>query len=237
MTFLQLCQRMAAECGVSGTLTTTAGQQGSLQRIINWVNQAWLELQLEHDDWGFMKSSVLLGAGCSFVTVAGKAYYPLGSGAGTVGIAAANFGKWDEKSFRLFTTANGFNDEWFLDDIPFSTWRNSYMLGAMRNVQTRDTVVAIGPNQEVCLGPPPNGLYTVNADYWIAPTQMAADGDVPANLPAQYHMIIVYKGMQYYAAYEAAPEVEARGTSGYARMLAQLEAIYGPKIYFGGALE
>ncbi|MGC8536710.1 MAG: hypothetical protein ACP5QR_14455 [Rhizomicrobium sp.] len=237
MNFLQLCQRMVTECGVSGTLSTTLNQVGEQARIVNWVNQGWLETQLEHDDWKFMRSSVLLGGGASFATVAGQANYQLGTGSGTVGIAAADFGKWDPRSFRLFTTSVGYFNEWFLDWITFEEWRDSYMLGAMRNVQTRSVAVAIGPDKSVCLGPPPNNEYTVTADYYTAPTQMSADTDLPTGLPDQYHMIIIYKAMQFYAAYEAAPEVQERGDAGYARMLAQLEGVYGPSIAFAGALD
>jgi hypothetical protein len=79
-----------------------------------------------------MRSSNILGAGASFVTVAGQASYPLGTGAGTVGIAVDSFGKWDRETFRCYTTTVGTNDEQFLDDIPFDVWRDAYMLGAMR---------------------------------------------------------------------------------------------------------
>ena len=244
MNYLQLCQRMALECGVSGTLVTTAGQQGSLQRIVTWVNQAWNDLQLEHDDWGFMRSSVLLGssgaggsgAGASFATVAGQASYPLGTGSGTSGVAAASFGKWDADSFRVYSTAQGTQNEWFLDHIRFEEWRNGYMLGAMRSVQTRPVAVAIGPNNEVCLGPPPDGTYTVEGDYFTSPSVLSADTDTPGALPYQYQMAIIYKAMEYYGFYEAASEVIERGQMEYKRILAQLEAIYGPRIHIAGTL-
>ena len=236
MNFLQLCQRAALETGTSGSLLTTANQVGSLNRIITWVNQAWYELQTLRDDWGFMRSSGLVGGGASFTTVAGTAYYPLGSGAGTCGIAAANFTKWDVETFRAYLTSVGTNNEVYLDPIAYDTWRDAYMYGAMRTVQTRPVAVAIGPNKEVCLGPPPNALYTITADYFIAPTQMSSDSDTPTGLPARFHMMIVYKAMQYYAGYEAAPEVMDRGMAGYAALLGELEAQYLPGMSFAGAL-
>lgn len=237
MNRLQLCQRAITECAASGTpLATTINQVGEQARFVGWLDQAWSELQTEHDNWGFMRSSNLLGAGMSFVTVAGQAAYPLGSGAGTCGVPVANFGKWDRESFRNYTTAAGFQNEMLLDDIPYDVWRDSYMLGAMRAVQTRPVAVAIGPNQSVCLGPPPNGNYTVTGDFFMAPTVMAADTDVPAGLPVQFHMLLIYKAMQFYGSYEAAPEVFQRGTAGWSLLLAELEAIYLPEVTFAGAL-
>ncbi len=236
MTFLELCQRAALECGVSGTISTVTGNTGSLNRIVTWVGQAWSELQTEHDDWGWMRSSNLLGAGMSFVATAGQPSFPLGAGAGTCGVTFSAFGKWDVETFRCYTTAAGTNDETFLDEIPFDSWRNAYMLGANRTVQTRPVAVAIGPDQSVCLGPTADGSFTITADYFRAPTVMTADTDVPTGLSAQFHMLIVYKAMQYYAAYESAPEVKARGDGGWKVLLAQLEAIWGPKVAFSGAL-
>lgn len=236
MNRLQLAQRLALECGVSGTLSTTIGQTGSLGRVVTWVDQGWNDLQTEHDDWNWMRSSNLLGSGMSFTTVAGQASYPLGTGAGTCGIPLTSFTKWDTETFRCYVTSAGTSNETFLDEIPFDTWRDSYMLGAMRTVQTRPVAVAIGPDQSICLGPPPNALYTITGDYFSAPSIMAADTDTPTGLPAPYHMLIVYKGMMMYAGYEAAPEVFQRGASGYALMLAQLENINLPDISFSGAL-
>lgn len=236
MNRLALCQRLVLECGVSGTLSSATGQTGSLGRIVTWIDQGWAELQTKHDDWTFMRSSNLLGAGASFTTVAGTAFYPLGTGAGTCGIAAANFGKWDRDSFRNYTTAVGTSNEMPLDEIPFDTWRDAYMLGAMRSVQTRPVAVAIGPDNSVCLGPPPNALYTVTADYFVAPTAMSADTDTPTGLPGHFHMIIVYDAMRSYAGYESAPEVMQRGQSGYDRLLKQLEALRAPQVSFAGAL-
>lgn len=238
MNFLQLVNRGIVECGVSGgPLTTTAGQSGSIQRVINWIGDSFTEIQTEHDDWNWMRSSNLLGLGASFVTVAGQASYPLGTTAGTVGIAVDSFGKWDRDTFRCYTTLAGTNDEQFLDDVPYDVWRDAYMLGAMRGVQTRPVAMAVGPDQSVNVGPPSNGLYTITADYFTAPTVMTADIDVPTGLPLRFHMLIVYKTKIKYASYESAPEVFSSGTSEYNLMFAQLENARLPEMAFDGALD
>jgi hypothetical protein len=201
-----------------------------------------------HDDWDWMRSSNLLGAGASFQTNAGQASYPLGVASdfggdfggdfssGTVGIDPELFGKWDRETFRSYPTAVGFQGEMFLDEIPYDAWRNAYMLGAMRAVQTRPVVVAVGPDQSVCIGPPSNGLYTITADYFVAPTSMVLDTDIPVGLPTRFHLLIVYLAMRKYAGYESAPEVYSRGSEESARMYAQLQAVRAPKFSFSGAL-
>lgn len=236
MNFLQLSQRLVQEAGVTGTLSTTAGVTGEQLRITSWINSAWNDLQTRRNDWQWMRSSVLLGGGVSFATVAGQAVYPLGTGAGTVGIAASVFGKWAQDSFRCNTTTVGFTDEIYMDPIDYDAWRNAYMYGALRSVQTRPVAIAIAPNKSLCVGPPSNGLYTVTGDYYRAPLQMSSDSDEPTGLPTQYHMAIVYNAMMMYAGYEAASEVFQRGQAGYDRMMSELDTIQGPVVFAAGAL-
>lgn len=183
-----------------------------------------------------MRSSRILGSGISFATVGGDPTYPLGTGAGTVGVVETSFGKWDRDTFRCFTTTVGINDENFLACIPFDAWRDGYMFGAQQTVQTRPFVIAIGPDQSLNLGPPPNALYTITGDYFVAPSAMTADTDVPTGLPVRFHMLIVYKALIKYGHYESAPEVIQRGEQASRQMYAQLQRARAPKISFGSAL-
>jgi hypothetical protein len=242
MNFTQLVQRMIAECGVSGTLTTVVGQVGSLGRCVNWVSQAWLEIQTEHDDWEFMRSSRLLGLGASFTTVSGQLFYPLGTGAGTVGVAAADFGHWEMGSFRCQVTSVGIQSETYMDCIGFDNWRNSYMYGAMQTVITRPVAIAEGPQNQLCIGPASNGQYTITGDFFWGPQVLTLDADEPKNLgntwtlPVRFQMLIVYRAMRYYAAYESAPEVHQRAVDGEGELLAKLEMLYLPQFLSGEPL-
>lgn len=54
MTFLDLCQRLRQECGVSGVgPMDTRDQKGEYGRLVDWAQQAWIELQLERPEWKF----------------------------------------------------------------------------------------------------------------------------------------------------------------------------------------
>lgn len=233
---LELVQRLAEECGVSGTIDTTVDLTGEQLRLLNWINEAWNELQAKHDDWWFLRSSALTGGGVSFVPAAGVAYTPLGTGAGTVGVSEADFGAWDLTSFRTYTTTVTYLNETFLEKITFDQWRNVYMYGANRSVQTRPVAITEGPQKQLCVGPPTDGTYTVYGDYFMAPSIMADDTSTPTGLPAKFHMAIVYKAMTFYGAYESAPEVFKRGEDGWDTMIAQLEVKHTPEVTFTGAL-
>lgn len=219
MTFLQLCQRMILECAISGTMSTTVNQTGEFLRVTTWINQAWVDIQTERPTWEFMRSSQLNGGGVSFATVSGRAIYPLGTGAGTVGVAAADFDSWVVRSFRDQTTASGVQDQIPLAWLSYDVWRDAYAMGALQTVTTRPVAIAVAPDNSICVGPYPTAAYTLTGDYYRAPAQMTADADTPINLPAQYQMAIVWRAMRdAYGQYEAAPEVLARATSNYRRI-------------------
>jgi hypothetical protein len=213
MNLLQYVNRLAQETGTPGNIVTVANLVGEQQRLLSWIQTAWQEIQAKHPDWEFMRSSNLAGGGVSFVPAAGVPVTALGTAAGQIGIAASVFGKWVTGSFRTYLTSVGTNNETFLDDVSYDAWRDGYMYGAMRTVQTRPVVIAPGPLKQLCVGPPSNGLYTVTGDYYTAPTSMTVDADTPTGLPSGYDMVIVYQAMLYYGGYEAAPEVLDRAPS------------------------
>lgn len=217
-------------------MTDVENQTGEFQRVTTWVNQAWLELQLDRPNWDWLRSSQLLGNGVSFATVAGQAEYPLGTGAGTVGVAAADFASWVPRSFRDQTTTNGVYDQIPLSWISYDAWRDGYSMGAQQTVQTRPVAIAVGPNNSICVGPWPTATYTLTGDYWRAPSQMEVSADTPTYLPSQYHMAIVYRAMTYYGGYEAAPEVLQRGDAGYRMIMRRLTNLRGGMITAGRAL-
>lgn len=252
MNKLQLCQRLQTDAGVSGTLTTTIGQTGSLGRLVNWIDDAWNNLQTERDDWEFLRSSYLEGNGFSFSTVSGQSVYPLGFGSGgaigqfIIGRSApggnaalptfAQFGKWARETFRCQSTSGGFQTEVPIDWVPYDNWRDYYMLGAMRSVKTRPIVMAVGPDKSICLAPPSDGTYTITGDYYMAPAVMQLDTDFPVGIATRFHLLIVYDALDMYADYESAPEASAFAAKGRAKLLPLFESQYLPDCYFAGAL-
>lgn len=242
MNYLQLVQRLASECGVTGTISSVVGQQGESLRLVNWIQQAWIEIQTAHDDWQFMRSSRLLGGGVNFTTVSGQLFYALGTDPGQIGLAAANFGHWDMDSFRCMTTSVGIANETFMDHIQYDAWRNAYMYGAMQQVVTRPVAIAEGPENQLCVGPASDGTYSITGDFYWAPQVLSADADEPQNLgatftlPVRFQMLIVYRAMRYYSAYESAPEVYQRALDGEGDTMAKLEMLYLPEFLSGGAL-
>lgn len=91
MNFLQLINRVRQNCGVSGAdYPTSVGLTGEGLRLKNWVNEAWMELQNQREDWQWMRKSF------AFPTVAGQPFYT----AAQIGIT--DFGLWARDTFRNY---------------------------------------------------------------------------------------------------------------------------------------
>ena len=91
MNYLQLCNRLRTNVGIVGVdMTSVTGQTGELQRVTQWVNEAWMDLQAMRQDWMWLRKSV------AFPTVANQISYS----ATQIGIS--DFGQWARDTFRNY---------------------------------------------------------------------------------------------------------------------------------------
>ena len=225
MNFLEICQRAQRECGLASTLTTVVSQSGEHRRFVDWVQDAWNDIQTVHQDWEWLRQSV------TFVTVDGQATYtPL-----ECGVTAGTFGKWARDSFRNYETAGGVNTEMTTSYIGYEDWRQLYQLGAHRDTRSRPVQISITPAKSIALAPYPSAGYTVTGDYYTAPVSLALDADTPL-MPAHFHMAIVWKTCMSYGAFEAAPEVYQRGELEFKQLMRQIERDRMPEIVLGAPL-
>jgi hypothetical protein len=228
MNFLGIVNRLRRECGVtSADLATLAGTLTRENTLFKeWANDAWLEVQIAHPDWKWMRSSFT---------------YAAASGAqqlGTMGLTDVS--DWKRDSFRSYSTATGTNDEQILPYMEFDTWRNVYAFGSMRSATGRPAVLTVNPDRTVACGPVLVDAYTIAGEYYHVPTDLLLDTDDPSatgnGLPDRYHMLIVYMAMRKYAAYYVAPEVESRGATGERKFMRRLEFDYLPTLISGPPL-
>lgn len=224
MNLLQLVNQTRVECGVSGpALTTAQNQTGESGRMVSWVVQAWTDIQTSKEDWLFMRESF------DFNTVSGTWQYS----ANDAGLS--DFGNWKRDSFRCSTNGQNFRDEQLLNYMEWTTFRNLYRYANMRNTTARPVVVSIMPNKDLAFGSIPDNVYVIDGEYYTQAVTLSADADVPL-LPARFHMAIVYRAMMYYAGYEAAPEVMARGEFEYRRLYMRMEIDQLPTLISGPPL-
>jgi len=217
MTYLQLVQRLRQECSISGTgPTTTVSQTGELRRLVDWVAQAWVDIQNMNPNWTFMRSDF------SFSTTTGVGEYSPSDASIT------NLSRWHTDTLRIYNTAIGVADEQYITDWDYQSFRNTYRYGTQ--VDGVPCVFAVRPaDRALMFGPKPNDVFTITGEYQKTPTALSADTDVPA-IDADLQMIIVWRAMMYYGMEQAAPEVIALATSGYNALMNSLIMRYLPTV-------
>lgn len=217
-TFLELCQDLAEEAGISDGTTPTAvtGQTGELKRVVGWIARAYREVQRKRPRWNFLRNDF------SFPTVVGTSNY-------ASSVASTEHQRWKLDTFRCYLTATGVVDEQDLVYIPWDEYRVTYLYGANRNVSGRPMRFTVKPDESIELWPKPDAIYTITGEHWWKAQVMSADDDEPL-FPDDFHEILMWRGLMYYAAYEEAAAPFAEGQSEFGRIFAKLEADQLPPI-------
>lgn len=231
MNYLELTKMLRQECGIPGNgPSSVVGQTGEAARLATYINDAWLELQGMYDNWGWMRLPF------SYQTVAEQGdYAPATTINGVTGLPLTDLRYWWKETVRGYRTDIGIYDEQWLVEWEYQVFRNTYRYNAQ--VSGRPVVFAIHPTEKaMMLGQVPNAVFTMVGEYQRLPSSMTVDADLPTGLPTHLHKILVYKAMQFYALFEAAPEVLSRGQRGEASLMAQLEREWLPEVSLGNPL-
>lgn len=100
--------------------------------------------------------------------------------------------------------------------VPYQQW--SYFTLS----DGKPSAFTLTPARELKFNTLPDAVYTLTYDYYKNTQLMVNNTDVPL-IPEEYHMLVVYKAMQYYGFYENAGEIIQSGVARYEDMLADLD--------------
>jgi len=212
MNYLELCQQVAIEMGVTSP-TTVVNQTGDARRIVGWVSQAWIDIQNEQPQWDFLWRRV------EFDTQATVAEYdPSGN----------KVNEWDADSFTIFKKSDGEGTE---RRLPVATMSEHLAtdIGVRANGAPEKLVVL--PSMNLRLVPAPDSEYTLQCNYWRMPTELVNDTDIPA-LDAHYHSMIVAKALMAYYLYEQDVTMYQGSEARYIKALNQLTGLSMPQLNF-----
>ena len=205
MTFLELCQTVRQEVGISGTgPSTVVGQEGQLKVMVDFVAEADYQIQALWHDWNFL-----------------WAQYSSTLSTGTRAPATTkptDLGNLEMRSFYLDYTTD---DSISLSTLSYVEWRADFRQGVATN--DSPTYVVVQPDSSLIVDPPPDKAYTITADYWKTPTKMTANTDESV-IPSQYHRIIVARAKTMWAEREEAPEILLGSSAEYQDLLDKLES-------------
>lgn len=171
MNFLQLCQRTRQEADIAGSgPTSVVGQTGELGNVVNWVIDAWNEIQgMKLWDWQWQEVPVVI---------------PLGA-AELAGTIAAD----------RYVQDSGYIGTRLLDYYPW--WRfRTFFPAALIQAGPAEGVTAwsVAPDRSVRVNVIVDADTTINLERYANPTALAADGDTPA-MDSEFHMAIVWHAL------------------------------------------
>lgn len=111
MNRLTLAQSLREKCGITGSgPSTTLSQTGEMLRVVNWIDEAWLQIQTLSDWWQWMRGDF------SFDTIAAqREYVPSASP-----LSLTNFARWytdPDHTWRAYLLSAG--------RPPSSSWSRS----------------------------------------------------------------------------------------------------------------
>jgi hypothetical protein len=227
MNFLQLVQRLHRETGRQGTSpASVTSQSGMNQRLIDWILDAYKEVQDEHESWTFRVADF------TFPTISGTQNYTPES------VSITDLSSWrfnpDHNCLSGIRIYSAITDEQDLIYFPWDQYKAVYKYGSFRTQTEKPGVFSIKPDKSIDLWPIPNAVFTVNGEYIKQPGTLTINTSTPI-LPEK-HEIIVWKALMKYGAYEGAAEVYAHGKAEYDKQLAELEYKYLPRLQWGSSL-
>lgn len=212
MDYLALCQKLRQRVGASGTgPTSVASQTGEMGRLVAWVAEAWLEIQNRNPDWRF-----LLSQDASLVCTPGS---------DSVGLPADY-----KRQFQLRLMVDGSPQQMtYLDYTDFRLVYGGTVFGSQR-----PTVWTTHQNN-IMFNALCDDAYPLVLDYYTKPVELVDGSDTPA-IDEEFHMLIVYKAMEYYGFFENAPEVIQEGKFAFRKLLNDAHRQLLPVVEVAGPL-
>jgi len=226
MNYLQMFQRLHSESRRQGTTpTAVTSQTGMNQRLLNWIDTSYEDIQLLHETWLFRRASF------SGSTVDATQNYTAAD------LGVTDLSMWwfysgqGLSGIRLYSSAA---DETDLQYVPWDDFLREYKFGARRSTTGRPSVFTVKTDQSIDLWPIPNAIFTLNGEYVQQPDVMEANADIPVF--NDFHMAIVWRALMYYGASSGAGDVYIHGQNQYDDLLYKLEKRYLPIITWGNPL-
>lgn len=199
MTFLELCQRVRLEAGLSGDgPSAIAGQTGINARLITWVRQAWQDI-INRREWDFLwhHFAITVPAGQGELDLAG--FY------GLADVGRIHTGSLSAEGQPL-------------------TWQPDYRAIIRQQTAAPGTPREWSrlPNGRIVLAPVPASAVSLAGEYFRNSQPLGNDASQPL-LPAEYRMAIVWRAVMHYAAHDEAPAIWQNANQQYNDLITQLE--------------
>ena len=194
-TWLSLSKDVGRDTGTLpnwSSLTSVLAADGAserAQKIGQWVNEAWRNIQLEREDWFWMRADFT-----SALIINQQSYAPTAAP-----FSLSRFGDWHEDDpygfgpISIYDPAEGVTDQGELAQIHYLDWQRKWNRGS--HDADRPVDWAVAPNGDLVVGPKPDKAYVIKGFYQKSPQEFAANADVP-EMPVRYHNLIKWEAIR-----------------------------------------
>lgn len=219
-TFLDLCKDVRRECGLSGTGPAgVQNQVGMDEKIVNWVKNAWIDIQESQRYWRFMWKN----DGLITCTIGNRSYDPV-----SLGFDVRNL-ELDSVTCRLPTETVKLE----MNYIDYESFRSMYL--NITPTPGRPNCFTWTPDNKILLNPIPSAEYQIEFEYYRNHQTLATNTDVPI-MPTRYHQLLVYYAMVHYASHDDAVGVYQDANIQLRKWQTALQNDQCDTIQFGGSL-
>lgn len=182
MTFLELCNRVCDESGISDSgLNSVTGQTGILGLIVSWVRQANKDVQNMHPDWAFKWDTAK-----STTTPNRSDYTP------------SDLSMVDAEGLRVRNIDRLIVGGAVVPVIPWQVYKSRVEPNPSEVVPpSTPTVATVTPKGLVRMHPAPREPLPVIVDYFKTFADLVGNTD-ESIIPPQHQEVIVDKALMYY---------------------------------------
>lgn len=218
-TFLELCNKVRQEAGISGSgPSAVTGQTGQLKKVVDWTSRAWVSIQESRDDWRFLFLDI------DFDTEAARAVYERDQ---IPGHTATPLKRFVGKKVLAYPASESISQSRYVQYLSYQDYKHLYLTQPETG---RPRVWTIKPNGDALFYPTPNGVYTVaGMEGYALPQVLAANDDVP-DIDANHHDVIVYRALMMFAGHEEAQAIYSDASREFQTRMSAMERDYLPPI-------
>jgi len=230
MNFLDICKRVDTMSGVQGHIDSVSNTIGAQAVIVNGVVEGFIELQDDRLNWEWMVRTVQFGAIPDQQEYAVDDIFQatLLSQATTTFDPTAEylaFGRWRRDNPSTSHYIEKYDDDgnrmyrhrlvYLRHDHFRARFNDSQSTGQPAYMTYRPDTNAI------LLHPVPDSRYFILADYYVQPQLLAHNSEIPI-LPAPFHLMLVYGGLDRLANHYSNPSIYNRYALAHAKMTGSL---------------
>jgi hypothetical protein len=209
MTYLELCQMTTRQTGtIQGVLpTTVTGQVNRLKQIVEFVAEAYLDIQNAHRAWRWMQS-YFTGA----ISLGDRFYQGTEFTDALTLAQIARFSQWGFKGdgsdlgLSIYPTSVGVAEEGPLRWLDWDYFYQTQLRG--EQAAGRPQVFSVDNLNRLVISPAPDMAYTARGKYRKSAQLLINDIDVP-EMPAEFHTIIKDAALEYMEGFDEGPRIPA----------------------------